>query len=102
MCILLYGDDIALLAMNIDKTKVLHIRPTRKARSSFPFACNGTIIEYCNECKYLEIWFNEYFDCKQILEHTAKSAWKALAGVCHVLKNLVAFFIRHIHCYINH
>ena len=87
MCILLYTDDIALfannendlqqlifrvatwcdknrLAMNIDKTKVLHIRPTRRARSSFPFACNGTIIDYYNEYKYLGIWFNEYLDCK--------------------------------------
>ena len=83
MCILLYAYDIALfannendlqqlicgvttwcdknrLSMNINKTKVLHIRPKRRARASFPFACNSTIIDYCNEYKYLGICFNEY------------------------------------------
>ena len=82
-CILLYADVIALftnnendlqqlihrvatwcdkncLTMIIDKTKVLHIRPKRRARSSFPFAFNGTMIGYCNED--LGIWFNEYLD----------------------------------------
>ena len=114
MCILLYADDIALfannendlqhlicrvatwcnknrLAMNVNKTKVLHIRPKRRARSSFPFACNSIIIDYCNEYKYLGIWFNEYLDCKQTLEHTARSARKALAGVCVCSKEFGGF-----------
>ena len=79
------------LAMNINKTKVLHIRPKRRARSFFSFACNSTIIDYCNEYKYLGIWFNEFLDCKQTLEHTARSSRKALAGVCARSKEFGVF-----------
>ena len=80
--------------MNINKAKVLYIRPTRRTRSSFPFACNGTIIDYCNEYKYLGIWFNEYLDCKQTLEHTARSTRKTLAGVCAHSKEFGGFLYK--------
>ena len=69
----------------------LFVLRIRRARSSFPFACNSTIIDYCNEYKYLGIWFNEYLDCKQTLEHTARSARKALAGVCACSKEFGGF-----------
>ena len=78
ICILLYADDIALLAekeedlqslidkvntwccknlmtINVTKTKVLHMRKKSRSRSSFNFFCKEHIIDYCNECKYLGV-----------------------------------------------
>ena len=37
---------------------------------------------YCNEYKYLGIWFNEHLDNSQTIEHIGRSARKALAEMC--------------------
>ena len=125
MCILLYADDIALfannendlqqlicrvatrcdknsLAMNINKTKVLHIRPNRRARSSSPFSCNSTIIEYCNEDNTQEYGLMNIWTVSKLQNILQDQPGKLWQEFVHVLKNLVAFFIRHVHCYINH
>ena len=39
-------------------------------------------IAYCNEYKYLGIWFNEHLDTNQTIEHIGRSARKALAEMC--------------------
>ena len=102
--ILLYADDIVLVAeneqdlqtlidrvdfwceknemnININKTKILHIRNKSTVRSNFSFNCNQSIIEYCNEYKYLGIYFNEFLNTTQIIDHAATSARKTLAGI---------------------
>ena len=59
------------LTMNLDKTKILHICPKCKSRSSFSFTCNDAHINYCNEYKYLGVWFNEHLD-----NHQTRTYWK--------------------------
>ena len=36
---------------------------------------------YCNEYKYLGIYFNEFLNTTQIIDHAATSARKTLAGI---------------------
>ena len=43
------------LTMNLDETKF--ISPMYKSRSSFLFTYNDAHIDYCNEYKYLGVWF---------------------------------------------
>ena len=109
--ILLYADDVVLVAkneqdlqilidevdfwceknemsINIDKTKILHIRNKSTVRSNFLFNCNQSTIEYYNEYKYLGIYFNEFLNTTQIIDHAATSARKTLAGIIARLKML--------------
>ena len=45
------------LTMNLDETIILHILPKFKSRSPFLFTYNDAHIDYCNEYKYLGVWF---------------------------------------------
>ena len=67
--------------ININKTKILHIRNKSTVRSNFSLNCNQSTIEYCNEYKYLGIYFNEFLNTTQIIDHAATSAHKTLAGI---------------------
>ena len=44
------------MAINVNKTKIMHVRKKNKDRSSFVFNCNNRTIDYCNEYKYLGVF----------------------------------------------
>ena len=50
--------------------------------------CNQSTIEYCNEYKYLGIYFNEFLNTTQIIDHAATSARKTSAGIIACSKML--------------
>ena len=82
MQILLYADDIVLLAksaiglqillgklsdwcrrwglhINSTKTKGVHYRPKKVKRTSFSFRCGDQSINVCTKYKYLGLWFTD-------------------------------------------
>ena len=69
------------MSINTCKTKVMHVRRPNKPRSEFGFACGGSDLEYCNEYKYLGVFFNEFLDVSQSIAHVATSARKALSCI---------------------
>lgn len=104
LSILLYADDIALIApdadslqlmlnrlnewcskwrlsVNSDKTKVVHFRPTSLPRCNNVFHCGNLTIELTEKYKYLGLWFQEHVDLKFATSELAKSASRALSAL---------------------
>ena len=102
--ILLYADDIVLLAkneidlqfllftvekwcrkwrleVNLSKTNIMHVRPNRKQQSKYMFLFNQRPVEYCKSYKYLGITINEFLDYKYTSEVLADSAGRALSSI---------------------
>ena len=102
--ILLYADDIILLAsseeklqemlnklhswctkwrlsVNADKTKVLHFRNNPQTRSTFVFRCGESKVDYESSYKYLGFWFDEHLDLSKSVREITKSASRALGAV---------------------
>ena len=102
--ILLYADDIILLAcneedlqsllfivenwckrwrleINLTKTNIMHVRGVRKKQSNFMFLFDKRPIMYCNDYKYLGANLNEFLDFNFTAGCLADSAGRALSSI---------------------
>ena len=102
--ILLYADDIVLLAeneedlqallfivqswcikwrldVNLSKTNILHIRPKRRQQSKYVFLFNNRPVEYCKFYKYLGCYLDEHLDYNFTSEKQSDSAGNALSSI---------------------
>ena len=102
--ILLYADDIVLLAeneqdlqgllnvterwcrkwrleVNMSKTNILHIRGKQRPQSRFTFLFNMRPVMYCQSYKYLGVNINEYLDFSFTIDKLAESGSRALGTV---------------------
>jgi hypothetical protein len=109
--ILLYADDIVLLApteeklqcmldkmhewcrkwrleLNKEKTKVLHFRTPSTRRSNFTFKCGDITLDYAESYKYLGMWLDEHLNYKQAVRELAKSASRAFSALCTKSQNV--------------
>ncbi len=110
VCVLAYADDLVLcadsekdlqelldilfqwcykwrLAINTEKTKVMHFRSKPKNVSNFTFTVNGSPLEIVSDYKYLGILFNEHLDFTGTAELLANSAGRALGAVINKIKH---------------
>ena len=99
LSILLYADDVALiapdadslqimlnklsewcckwrLAINRDKTKIIHVRPVNVPQCTDTFSCGNINIEMTDRYEYIGLWFQENLDMKFV---PTKSAGRALS-----------------------
>ena len=109
--ILLYADDIVLLAkneedlqflllivenwclkwrleVNLTKTNIMHVRPKRKCQSMFMFIFDRKPVPYCTSYKYLGCTLNESVDFNFTVQMLADFAGRALGSiVTKMIKN---------------
>jgi hypothetical protein len=111
VCILLYADDVVILAnnenemqiilnalsmwctenctsTNTSKGKVVHFRSQSIPKSEFVFTCGDDCIQYCSDYKYLGLVLNEFLDYNITAKSVALSANRALGLViakCKIL-----------------
>ena len=99
--ILLYADDIVLLsdneakmqtmldcldqwcsnwglAINFEKSKVIHFRNASHPRTEYNFHCGQSHVEIFDQYKYLGVVFTEHLDFMQMSKTVAQSASRAL------------------------
>ena len=111
IAILLYADDIVLLApseenlqtmlnyvaewcskwkmaVNEEKTQIVHFRPTRKERSNFTFKFNEHSLELVGQYKYLGVILNEHMDFTVTASSLSNAASRALGLLRFKLKSL--------------
>ena len=102
--ILLYADDIVLLAenepdlqfllniveiwcekwrleVNLAKTNILHLRVKRKLQSKYMFIFNKRPVPYCTSYRYLGCNINEHLDYNYTARIQAESAGRALSCI---------------------
>ena len=109
--ILLYADDIILLAsnendlqfllnivenwckkwrleVNLTKTNIMHIRNARCPQSKFVFLFNFRTVNYCHSYKYLGTTINEFLNFNKTAEFQAEAAGRALGAlITKTIKN---------------
>ena len=111
LAILLYADDIVLMApnedslqkmisyvyewcrkwrmaINTDKTQIVHFRTTRSARTHYPFNFGGASLSIVAHYKYLGVLFDEHLNFDLNATTLSKSALRALGGIKNKLRNL--------------
>ena len=111
ICILLYADDIVLLApneknlqimlnyvadwcskwkmaVNEEKTQVVHFRPPRKQQSKFTWKFNEHSLLLVNQYKYLGVILNEHMDFTVTATSLSSAASRALGLLRYKLKSL--------------
>ncbi|KAK3107434.1 hypothetical protein FSP39_014542 [Pinctada imbricata] len=104
LSVLLYADDIALIApdenklqimldtvamwckkwrltINKEKTKILHFRGSSVTRSKFSFKCGDLDIDYDSSYRYLGVSLNEFLDYRFTVKEVRKSASRALSAL---------------------
>ena len=102
--ILLYADDIVLMAkneedlqnllslvelwckkwrleVNLTKTNIMHIRSKRKQQSKFMFLFDMNPVPYCTDYKYLGANLNEFLDYNFTASCLADAAGRALSSI---------------------
>lgn len=107
--ILLYADDIVLLsqdpdelqklinhvnswckkwlmAVNLDKTKIMHFRKKGNTRSSYEFKYDNESIKYADSYKYLGLHFDEHLSMEVDEEKLANAGKKALGSIINKLR----------------
>jgi hypothetical protein len=111
ICILLYADDIVLLAensndlqcllnalndwcsvndmtINCEKSKVVHFRHVAITRCNTIFTCGNDIFEIVDRYKYLGLILTEHLDFNITAKHVAQSAGRALGLVIAKCKSI--------------
>ena len=114
LSILLYADDIVLLApketemqllmdkvhhwcerwrvlINTEKSKVMHFRPSRLKRSEFNFKIGENHLQITDQYKYLGVTFHEFKDFKIKADRLSTDACRALGGIISKIHNLKDF-----------
>ena len=104
LALLLYADDVVLigpteeslqrmldklyewcskwrLAINKDKTKIIHFRPVSIQCTQFVFKYGDLVLELTDTYKYLGLWFSKHLDMKFATNKLAKSASRALSAL---------------------
>ena len=102
--ILLYADDIVLIAeneeslqsllyivenwckkwrleLNLTKTNIMHVRKSQKPQSKYWFIFDKKSVPYCTKYKYLGTTINQYLDFKISAEAMCDPAGRALASI---------------------
>ena len=101
VCVLMYADDLVLLArnerdlqvmldvldswctkwqiqVNNSKSQIVHFRNPSVSRSSVVFTVGNVNLEYVSQYKYLGLMISEHLDMKVTADHVAKAASRAL------------------------
>ena len=114
VCILLYADDVILMAdteeelnglldclhqwceknclkINKEKSKILHFRRPSSPRSNFVFTCGDQILDYSSQYKYLGLILQEHLDFSITAKAVAQSASRALGLVIAKTKTYGGF-----------
>ena len=109
VCLLLYADDIVLISeneenlqkmlnfvnewcekwqlnVNIEKTKIMHFRKKRKAKTNFKFYIGRTDIEIVKSYKYLGIIFDEFLTFEECASTLSSAAGRALSSIISKFK----------------
>jgi len=110
VCILLYADDIVLIApnesqlqkmldevsqwcnkwqmvVNTDKTQVVHFRSRRTGLTPYPFMFDKTTLEKVALYKYLGVYFDEF----STFNHTAKTLSDSASGALGAIRYKLKF-----------
>jgi len=109
--ILLYADDIVLIAdnekdlqtmlnathkwcmnwrlqVNADKSKIMHFRKTSKTRSQYNFMLGNITLEIVDEYKYLGLVLNEHLNYNITCDILSRSAGRAFGSCINKFKSL--------------
>ena len=101
VCILLYADDIVLMAeteqdlqfllnalnnwcasndmvINVKKSNVIHFRTPSKQKTNFLFKCGNDTLEMVDRYVYLGLLLTEHLDFEKTVKYVAQSASRAL------------------------
>ncbi|XP_053402804.1 uncharacterized protein LOC128558049 [Mercenaria mercenaria] len=114
LCILLYADDIVLLAenaadlqkllnalrdwcnlndmnINVSKSKIIHFRPPSCSRTNQVFTCGNDTLEIVDRYTYLGLLMHEHLDLNVMVKDVAQSASRALGLVIAKCKVMGGF-----------
>ena len=76
------------MAINTDKTQVVHFRKNRTARTNYPFDLGGHALTTVSHYKYLGVIFDEHLNFDMNASTLSNAALRALGGIKNKLRNL--------------
>ena len=75
-----------LMAVNLDKTKIVHFRKAKTPRSEYIYKYGSQPVEYANVYKYLGMYFDEHLTFEHNEEQLTLAGNRALGGIISKLK----------------
>ena len=79
------------LEINLLKTNIMHVRPTKRKLSTFIFKLGQLSIKYCHQYKYLGTHINEYLNFNKMALQLHDSASRALGSIICKMKKCGGF-----------
>lgn len=67
--------------INVEKTKILHLRNKNTPISNYEFKCGDELIDFNNSYRYLGLHFNEFVDFEYMVRGVSNSASRALSAL---------------------